>query len=137
MKSYSKYLADANVPSYSSRPAPKYVWHAYKEGNLVYTSEVSQSDAELHGASKVVEKVLENKDEISAWEENYKDRMQLADSLWIADLREEYSGLNEEIFNMCYDQAWERGHSCGHDEVAGYMSDIVYFVQKVLAAYMK
>lgn len=85
----------------------------------------------------MVEKVLENKDEISAWEENYKDRMQMANNLWFADLREEYSSLNEEIFNLCYENAWDRGHSAGYDEVELHMFDIVCFVQKVLAAYTK
>ena len=137
MKKYSLYMQEAGVPDYSSKPESKYVWHAYKNGRPVYTSEVSRADAELNGNTKIVEKVLRNKEEIDAWNTLYKETSTRAFDLWYADLREEYSSLNEEIFNMCYDQAWERGHSSGHDEVEMYMSDIVYFVQKVLAAYTK
>lgn len=137
MKKYSLYIQEAGVPDYSSKPESKYVWHAYKNGRPVYTSEVSRADAELNGASKVVEKVLQNKDEIDAWETLYKETSARAFDLWYADLREEYSSLNADIFNMCYEQAWERGHSSGHDEVEGYMYDIVCFAEKVLAAYTK
>lgn len=134
MKRYSAYVQEAGVPDYSSKPKSKYVWHAYKNGSLVYTSEVSRADAELNGNTKTIEKVLQNEEEINAWITLYKEASNNAFDLWYADLREEYSGLNSEVFDLCYDQAWDRGHSAGHDEVASYMQDIVRFAEKIIQA---
>lgn len=134
MKRYSVYIQEAGVPDYSSKPESKYVWHAYKNGSLVYTSEVSREDAEEQGKTKIVEKVLQNEEEINAWKLLYKEASNKAFDLWYADLREEYSGLNSEVFALCYDQAWDRGHSAGHDDVVSYMQDIVIFAEKIIRA---
>ena len=70
MKKYSLYMQEVGVPDYSSKPESKYVWHAYKNGSLVCTSEESRADAELNGNTKTVEKVLQNEEEINAIREN-------------------------------------------------------------------
>lgn len=134
MKKYIDYMQEAGVPAYNSKPESKYVWHAYKNGRLVYTSEVSRADAELNGNTKTVEKVLQNEEEISAWKQLHKEASNKAFGLWYADLREEHSGLNDAVFNLCYEQAWDRGHSAGHDEVASYMQDAVSFAEKIIQA---
>lgn len=134
MKKYSEYIQEAGVPDYSSKPENKYVWHAYKNGRLVYTSEVSREDAEAKGKTKIIEKVLQNEEEINAWKQLYKEASNKASDLWYADLREQYSYLNATVFNLCYDQAWDRGHSAGHDEVASYMQDAVSFAEKIIKA---
>jgi hypothetical protein len=134
MKKYIDYMQEAGVPAYSSRPENKYVWHAYKNGSLVYTSEVSRADAELSGDTKIVERVLRNEEEVNAWLLLQKETSTKAFELWYADLREEYSSLNDEVFNLCYDQAWDRGHSAGYDEVESYMQDVVSFAEKIIKA---
>lgn len=134
MKDFSNYMEEAGVPRYDSKPAHKYVWHAYKNGGLVYTSEVSREDAEEQGKTKIVEKVLQNEEEINAWNKLYEETSDRAADLWYADLREEYSGMNDAVFNLCYDQACDRGHSAGRDEVANYMIDVVCFAEKIIAA---
>ena len=134
MKYFSYYMQEAGVPERSSKPESKYVWHAYKNGSLVYTSEVSREDAEAQGKTKIVEKVLQNEEEINAWKQLYEETSNKASDLWYADLREEYSYLNDAVFNLCYDYAYERGHSAGHDEVAYYMVDAVSFAEKIIKA---
>ena len=134
MKYFSYYMDEAGVPRHDSKPAHKYVWHAYKNGGLVYTSEISKEDAEKQGKTKLVERVLQNEDEFNAWNKLYKETSDKAADLWYADLREEYSGLNDAVFNLCYDQAWDRGHSAGRDEVASYMQDITWFAEKIIKA---
>lgn len=134
MKKYIDYIQEAGVPDYNSKPESKYVWHAYKNGRLVYTSEVSREDAEKQGKTKLVERVLQNEEEINAWNHLYKETTNKAFELWYADLREEYSSLNDAVFNLCYDQAWDRGHSAGYDEVASYMQDAVSFAEKIIQA---
>ena len=134
MRAFSGYMEEAGVPRYDSKPAHKYVWHAYKNGSLVYTSEVSHEDAEKQGKTKLIERILQNEEEINAWNTLYKEASNKAFDLWYADLREEYSDLNNEVFNLCYDQAWERGHSAGHDDVESYMQDVVSFAEKIIKA---
>ena len=134
MKYFSYYMQEAGVPERSSKPESKYVWHAYKNGRLVYTSEVSRADAELRGDTKLVEKVLQNEEEINAWKQLYEETSNKASDLWYADLREEYSYLNDAVFSLCYSKAWEDGHSAGHDEVESHMQDVVRFAEEVIRA---
>lgn len=134
MKPYKEYLQAENVRDYSTRPAPECMWFAYKNGEVVYRSLLSQEDAEKRGNTKVVEKVCVNKADIDAWDEVRQQTECRAETKWYEDLREEYSFLNSTVFSLCYAEAYDRGHSSGYDEVANYMIDIVYFAEKILAA---
>ena len=137
MKTFKEYLQAENVLDYSTRPArpaPEYVWFAYKNGEVVYRSLLSQEDAEKRGNTKVVEKVCVNKADIDAWDEVQEQTIYRAETKWYEDLREEYSFLNSTVFSLCYAEAYNRGHSSGYDDVANYMIDIVYFAEKILAA---
>ena len=134
MKPYKEYLQAENVPDYRTRPTPEYVWFAYKNGEVVYRSLLSWEDAEKRGNTKVVEKVCVNKADIDAWDEVQEQAVCRAETKWYEDMREEYSFLNSTVFNLCYAEAYGRGHSSGYDEVANYMIDIVCFAEKILAA---
>ena len=134
MKPYKEYLQAENVPDYSTRPRPKYAWFAYKNGVVVYRSLLSWEDAEKCGNTEVVENVCVNKADIDAWDEVQEQAVCRAETKWYEDLREEYSFLNSTVFNLCYNEAQDRGHSSGYDEVANYMIDIVCFAEKILAA---
>lgn len=134
MKPYKEYLQAENVLDYSTRPTPEYVWVAYKNGEVVYRSLLSREDAEKRGNTKVVERVCVNKADIDVWDEAQTQALGRAETKWYEDLREEYSELNSTIFNLCYNEAQDRGHSSGYDEVANYMIDIVDFAEKILAA---
>lgn len=134
MKPYKEYLQAENVPDYSTRPAPEYVWYAYKNGQVVYCSNISKQDAEKHGNTTIVENVLVNKDIIWTWDELQKQALIRATTSWHSDLREKYSFLNDDVFNLCYDKAYEDGHSAGYDEVADRMINVVRFAEKLLDA---
>lgn len=134
MKYYKEYLKAENALDYSTRPRPEYVWIAYKNGEVVYRSLLSREDAEKHGNTKVVEKICANKADIDAWDEVQERAVFRAETKWYEDLREEYSELNSTIFNLCYAEADDRGHSSGYDEVANYMIDIACFAEKIIAA---
>ena len=134
MKPYKEYLKAENVLDYTARPTPEYMWIAYKNGEVVYRSLLSWEDAEARGNTEVVEKVCVNKADIDAWDEVQEQTVCRAETKWYEDLREEYSFLNSPVFNLCYTEAHDRGHSSGHDEIANCMIDIVYFAEKILAA---
>lgn len=134
MKPYKEYLQAENVLDYSTRPIPEYVWIAYKNGEVVYRSLLSREDAEKRGNTKVVEKVCVNKADIDAWDEVQKQTTYRAETKWYEDLLEEYSFLNLTVFNLCYAEAYDRGHSSGHDEIANCMDNMADFAEKILAA---
>ena len=56
-----------------------------------------------------------------------------AADLFQKTLRVEYSNLSDKLYELCYSEAYERGHSAGLDEVASHMCDIVDFVENVRA----
>ena len=134
MKPYKEYLQAENVRDYSTRPTHEYIWIAYKNGGVVYSSNISKQDAEKHGNTTIVEMILANKADIDAWDEVRQQTECRAETKWYEDLREEYSFLNSTVFNLCYAEAYDNGHSSGYDEVASYMIDIVCFAEKILAA---
>lgn len=115
------------------RPEPKNVWHAYKNKTYVGASYVSRADAEQHFNTKVVERVVENQDEIDAYKCYRQELEQQAFNIWYAALREEHGELSDKLFDICYAQAYDRGHSSGYDEVANCMYDVVEFAHKVRA----
>ena len=134
MKPYKEYLQAENVLDYSTRPAPEYVWIANKNGEVVYRSLLSWEDAEARGNTKVVERVCANEADIDAWDEVQEQALIRATDSWYSDLREEYSFLKYDVFELCYVEAFARGHSSGYDEVANYMIDIVCFAEKISTA---
>lgn len=99
-------------------------WFYYKEGQ-------SFGPFDKRPNERNVEKVITNKKEIDKfWEvEQYKENFAL--DKWKKDLKEEFN-LKIEIFNLCYSEAYERGHSAGYDEVANNLIDIVEFANKLI-----
>jgi hypothetical protein len=107
------------------------LWYAYKGGEA--KEFYNRIDATKF--SKNVESKVVNKAEIDAW---WKDKNALqvkAIDTWMLALKAEYidSHFSEELFNLCYSEAYDRGHSYGYDEVASYMDSIVDFAIKVRA----
>src|SRR5574338_268162 len=132
MKRFVEYEKEAEVPLRSSKPDSVYVWYAYKNGKLVAESKVSREDAERLGGTKIVEKVEKNKEEQRQWQENFNNRYQAAVDAWYSDLEKEYYMLDEEVFAVCYDYAYDRGHSSGYDEVAEQMEHYAIFAERVI-----
>lgn len=99
-----------NVPA----PTTIYKYFAYKAGKASEFATMSEALA----FSKNVEKVVANQDEIDAfWKKRHDDERAAVD-LWMAQLREYYSDLNDKQFSVIYDVAYENGHHSGYDEVA-------------------
>ena len=113
---------------------PVYVWFAYKEGKFLGDSTISREDAEKKYDTKVVEKVMINTEDVNHHWTHARHIEQRASEIWRDAMRNEYGELNDKVFNLCMAQAYDRGHSSGHDEVAMHMDEIVDFVHKVLEA---
>jgi hypothetical protein len=48
-------------------------------------------------------------------------------TLWEKELRKEYHGLSDGVYNLCYSMAYEDAHSDGYDEIARYMDKYADF----------
>jgi hypothetical protein len=120
----------SQIPDPGECPAPVYLWHAYKQGKLVGTA-LTQAQCWNFYNTHVTERVCINQDAIDHWLKQKRDHQQLVTGIWYNALREEYSDLSPELFALCYDKAYDQGHSSGYDEVAAYMQDTVEFAKQV------
>jgi len=79
--------------------------------------------------------VTTNMAECDAWWNSQRELESKACDLWYQELKEEYlsPSFSQELFDLCYSQAYDRGHHAGYDEVASYMADYVDFALKAIA----
>lgn len=108
-------------------------YNAYKQG--VCQNFSSREDAKKY--SNLIETVIVKSADRAKWFQDRRELESKAFDIWYSELQEEYSELSVEIFCLCYNQAYDRGHAYGYDEVANYMSSIVDFAEQILAAKQK
>jgi len=129
MISFSEACVHANYDrSNYEPPAPKYTYFAYKEGK----SQQFLTEQEAKNFSKNIERVTINKDEIDTYHIERREQETKAVRIWQQYLRNEYSYLSDELFDLCYSKAYDEGHSAGYDEVGNCMFEYVEFAEKVL-----
>lgn len=134
MKSYS-YYEDKYEHDYKPLVCRKYLrYYYYDNGDLIATQEI---------ASKLVPKLKQykdcvtqekcvNEDEIVEIIKHNESVDELIYNEWYTDLRNEYSELNDVTFKLCYDYAYDQGHSYGCNEVTNCMVAVVEFVTEIL-----
>ena len=110
------------------RPVVKYL--AYFRG----TCRGFDNNADALAYSPLVEKVIANEGEIAAAKERNDVLYSKAVKLFVDNLREEHRHLSDEVYDVCYAEAWDRGHSAGYDEVASELCSAVNFAERILAA---
>ena len=115
-------------PYHSKAPERVYAYFAYKDGQSFECS----SKQEAQKISHLIEQVLVNKDEIDQHRQNQNILLSEAIKLWRENLRAEYSDIPDYVYNLCYDEAYDRGHAYGYDEVASYLDDTIRFACKIL-----
>lgn len=116
--------------SKSKPPAPTYKYFAYKEGKCTECSTLGEAKA----LSKNYEVVCDNQEEINAYWKVQSELEGKASEVFHRELRDEYSYIQEEVYNLCYSKAYEDGHSCGYDEVANYLYSYVEFAESIITA---
>lgn len=126
--SYRKILENAGTPP--EYPKKEYIYNAYKDGMC---KEFSTRD-EAEKFSKLIEKKVSNIDLYDAKKAAYEEFYSLVYSEWHAGVREYFSELPDEQFNILYSEAYEDGHSAGYDEVFMYMEEYLSFIEKFNAA---
>ena len=117
------------VSSFPVYPEKEYVWFAYKNGE----SKQFPSRKDALTFSENVERSEVNPEEYKEKLKLYYEDQQKVVNYWIAEMRKEF-GVPDNIFDICYSEAYDRGHAYGYDEVYHYMIDAVAFAEKVVAA---
>ena len=115
------------VSSFPTYPEKEYVWFAYKNGEC----QTFASRKEALTFSENVERSEANKEQYEALLKIYYDDLQKVVDYWFSELRKEFN-VPDNIFDICYAEAYERGHACGYDEVYNYMIDIVSFAKRIM-----
>lgn len=116
-------------PDYSNAPERIYKYFAYKDGKTFECS----SKEEASKISPLIEQVLANKDEIDHYAKKRNALFSMAVQLWKDNLREEYSDIPDNVYNLCYEKAYDRSHAYGYDEVASTLEDTIAFACKILS----
>lgn len=118
------------VSSFPVYPDKEYVWFAYKDGECKQFT--SRTDALTF--SNNVERSEVNKEEYEQKKKLYYEDQEKVVNFWISEMKKEFD-VSDKIFDICYAEAYDRGHSYGYDEVYNYMIDVVAFAEKIGSVY--
>lgn len=114
----------------SSPPEPIKVWYGYKAGKAVKFENRDLAKT----FSENIESVVTNGAEIASWRKNQVAKQQEAIDLWVKILKDDsLDHVSSEVFDICYNRAYERGHSYGYDEVALMLDEEIEFAKRILA----
>ena len=125
MKYYETCKQEAGPEPENVKPFYNYV--AYKEGKVFQVN--SSDEAKL--ISKNWERLITNKEEIQASKDAYQEWNTRVQDIWLNALKEDFQcndrvwTKKDKIFELLYNRAYERGHSCGYDEVSNYFDEEV------------
>lgn len=111
-------------------PERIYSYFAYKDGEAIPCN----TPGEAMSLAKHWDSVIKNKEEISNYWKRQAELENKATEVFYNALQEEYSYIPDAIYSLCYSKAYEDGHSCGYDEVAGYLQDYVEFAESIIKA---
>ena len=111
-------------------PAPTY--NAYKNGQCTNFADREQANK----FSKLIETVFVKNPDREKWFEEARIQEGRAIEIFHNDLREEYSDVPDEIYDLCYSKAYDRGHHAGFDEVASYLNETIDFANEIKDHYL-
>lgn len=117
------------VSSFPVYPEKEYVWFAYNNGECKQFA----SRLEALTFSENVERSEINKEDYQEKTKLYQEDQNKVYQFWISEMKKEF-GIPDRIFDICYAEAYDKGHSYGYDEVYHYMIDTVAFAENIMFA---
>lgn len=127
-KSYSECCREVGLDRNKRIPELVYRWVGYSGGKLI------ECKSMMEAQQYALHERLSTEESVQARDNFFKDNIEKekkAINLFVRSLREDYSEISDQLFDVCYDEAYKRGHSAGYDEVAAYMDEVVGFAKKV------
>jgi hypothetical protein len=110
---------------------PKSVWYAYKNGALVGKAN-SRAEASSKYGTQIIEKVVENKDELDLYRKKKNLASHHAHNQWESDLREEYKHIPDKLFQIILEKASSKSY--GYDDTVQQFEDYSEFALECIAA---
>ena len=110
----------------------EWTYFAYKGGKAIEFYSMSEAKAHSKNAEKVEN--VESKKLRDVWYSLRSEQEHEVYNVWHLELRTEYTDLSEKLFNVCFDKAWDEGHSNGCDEVTIHMEEFVTFANDILSS---
>lgn len=137
VKTWKECQTEANVPEYPTRVGTGKEYIFYSNGEVVGRVPSNYRDNIREMMKKYVSHELVDIVDVDYDNmlKQYRQANELANKLWYSSLMDEYSYLNHNVFVVCYDEAYDRGHSAGFDEVANCMINVVSFAGKIMKAH--
>lgn len=130
MRKYDEICASIGYDRRAKAPELTYCWIGYDQGNVIKCK--SQFEASKYTLNeRVVDP--ESKEAHDKFFMNIREKEAIASDMFHNELRQEYQNLSDNIFNFCFSEAYNRGHSAGYDEIANMMIDVVNFAENVRA----
>lgn len=131
MDSYQSFLDEAGVKNPWSDYPDTYQYFAYKAGQSFGPFETRE---EAKKVSVNIEKIkLENPAKEAAIKEFVRLGLVGRES-FLKALREEHLEVSDGVYDICYEEAYDRGHSAGYDEVAAHLPDYIYLAKRIIEA---
>ena len=117
-------------PSYPNRAEYKSVI-GYKAGE---TLGVFPDIAAAKGAGAAVTERSFDDAGFRAEKAIWENHQNMIVSTWYEEVRNEYPEVNDALFSVIYNKAYDRGHSCGYSEVELYIYEYVEFAKDIIKA---
>lgn len=131
MKRFCQYLDDVGMDRSAECPEPIYEFYAYLAGECKKFKTLQEAKQYSSNTERVI---VNHKDQQEFWESR-RILERKAFENWYTDLCQEYSHLPVSVFELCYEEAYSRGHAYGHDEVASCLVDVVHRAEAIIKAY--
>lgn len=110
-------------------------WVGYKDGKVFDCVDGEDARKRFRNYEMVTSDA--DKKALEDYKKNQKKLEGAASTLFHDKLRAEYDYLSDAIFNLCYSEAYDKGHAYGYDEVASCMDSVVDFADGIINATLK
>ena len=130
-KTYKEIADEIGLDLVNMEPPPqKKLYYAYHEGKVVTCNSLPEAKK-----YKLYETVLDP-DSLGAVQAHWESRNKLetqAAQIFKDELRKEYAGMSDELYNLCYKAAQDRSKSSSdYEEIPDNMKYFVLFAQKAI-----
>lgn len=116
-------------PAYASRNDFT-SYHGYAGGRVI--GKFDTKTAAIDAGAATTEKTFDDEGFMAA-RAAYQAHQTKVQEAWIARLKAENPDISDEVFNLVYAEAYERGHSAGYGEVELYLDDGLDLARKIIA----
>lgn len=121
-------IAGYNPKATINSPIAKFKYYGYKDGKAIECETLTESKKYHYN-----DYVITNKEEIDSFWDARRKLEQKASNIFLDNLRQIYSDIPDDLYNLCFDEASDRGHSSGYDTVAEYLQHYVNFALNAIA----